>query len=417
MLAMTMIIPAPGDVPPLPANYDEAGVPDYKLPDLLKFADGSPVAAPPDWPRRRAELLELLQDQVYGFMPVEKPYMRFVETESGLAFGGKAHRKQVRIWFKPEAEGPSIDLLLYVPAAAEGPFPAFVGLNFYGNHAISSDPAVHLATCWLRNSKDQVIAENRAGAEGRGLNAEAWQVEYLIEQGFAIATACHGDIDPDFDDDFQNGVHGLYPGDEPRSGNTWGTIAGWAWGLRRMMDYLETDADIDPARVAVMGHSRLGKTALVAGALDERFALVISNNSGCGGASLSKRCFGETVETVTHYFPHWFCENFKQYVKREADLPLDQHMLLAAVAPRALYVASADRDFWADPRGEFISLYHAAAVYEMLGHGSFPVSEPPATDQPVSTARLGYHRRSGRHAVKRYDWERYVEFARKLFGM
>jgi hypothetical protein len=421
LITLGLLLGAVALAAPPAANTDEAAVPAYTLPDPLRFASGAPVSTPADWPRRRAELLSLFQSQMYGVLPGRPTVLRFVTRESGPAFGGQARRKQVRVWFAVDDTGPFIDVLLYLPNAGR-PAPAFLGLNFNGNHTVHSDPAILLTETWVREKtltgRAAVNRGNRATAESRGANDEAWQAEYLVGRGYALATAYCGDIDPDFDDGFRNGVHALEPATAGprRPADAWGTVCAWAWGLSRVMDYLQTDPAIDAGRVAVMGHSRLGKTALWAGATDERFALVIANNSGCGGAALSKRAFGETVARITSSFPHWFCAAFSRYAGRERELPFDQHLLLACVAPRALYVASAAEDLWADPTGEFLSVRHAAPVYALLGAGGFPATEPPAVDSPVSGPRLGYHRRAGKHDVLRYDWERYADFADRVFG-
>ena len=411
---------------PLPAAiYDEALISPFELPEALAFQDGTRVGAPEEWlERRRAEVMELFESEVYGRVrrPPERLEIVAVRCERGV-LDGAATRKQIRIALSNSVDGDTctapLDVLLYLPEQRRAPTPVFLGLNFCGNHAVHPDRGIDLNPNWMRNSRELGIADHRAREEHRGVRRGLWPVERLLARGYGLATVYCGDIDPDFDDGYDNGVHPLFR----RPGRTFpevddpGSIGAWAWGLSRVLDCLAMDDDVDPERVAVMGHSRLGKTALWAGATDERFALVVSNESGCGGAALSRRRFGETVEAINTVFPHWFCDNFRKYNGRENDLPVDQHMLIALNAPRPVYVASAADDLWSDPRGEFLAALHASPVYELLGTDGLTVEalgleeeELPAVCRPL-TGRIGHHLRPGGHGVTHYDWERYMDFA------
>ena len=393
-------------------NYDESKVPEYTLPDPLVSTDGTRVTDAATWvEKRRPEILQLFNEQMYGKAPCQAEKVFYSTIEESNALDGLAKRKQVTLMFRQGQKELSIALLLYIPNNRPHPVPAFLGLNFSGNHSISNDPEIRLNTNWMRPNKEKGIVENRASEASRGTAASRWPLTKILQRGYAIAAAYYGDIDPDYDDGFQNGVHSLFRKSELSipAEDEWGSISAWAWGLSRIMDYLETEDEIDHRRIVVMGHSRLGKTALWAGAQDKRFAMVISNNSGCGGAALSRRSYGETVGVINKSFPHWFCKNFKQYNDQEHLLPMDQHMLLALIAPRPLYVASAEEDRWADPRGEFLALKHAASVYRLFGMDSM-VEHIPEANQPL-IGRLSYHIRSGKHAVTDYDWEQYLKWA------
>lgn len=397
-------------------NYDESKVPEYELPDPLIANDGTPVTDAETWnAKRRPEILELFKKYVYGRSPGRPENMTFeVFDEDKHALDGRATRKQVTIHFSEQPDGPSLDLLMYVPNNVKGPVPAFLVLNFWGNHSILMDPAIKLSPSWMRDNPSHAIVDHLSTEASRGKSIPRWAVDEIIDRGYALVTYYYGDIDPDFDDGFQNGVQPLFyeQGQTRPKEDEWGSIGAWAWGLSRAMDYLETDDSIDHNKVAVMGHSRLGKTALWAGATDERFAIAISNNSGCGGAALSRRRYGEKVKRINTAFPHWFCTNFKAFNDREDELPVDQHMLVALIAPRPVYIASAVEDRWADPKGEFLSALNADPVYRLLGTAGLGTEKMPEINEPVH-GTIGYHIRSGEHDVTDFDWAAYLDFADK----
>ena len=388
-------------------NYDESLI-RYTLPDPLIFNNVKSVRDKADWEKRRIEILNIFQSEVYGISPEWKGKLTAKEISSDLhALNGKTVRKEILIKLQNGSHELECTLLVYLPHSS-GPVPVFLGYNFGGNHSVTDEQGISLTKSWMRDDPEDGISNNRASEAGRGKEASRWQVKELVAAGYGLVTLYYGDIDPDYDDGFKNGVHGLY--DSAPDATSWGSIAGWAWGLSRVMDWIETYPSIDHNRVIVMGHSRLGKTALWAGATDKRFAMVISNNSGCGGAALSKRVYGETVGSINRAFPHWFCDNFNKYNEKETDLPVDQHELLALIAPRPLYVASAVEDKWADPKGEFLSCVGASPVYRLLGLKGFPATEMPPLNTPV-TGDIGYHIRSGVHDVTLYDWQQYISFA------
>ena len=388
-------------------NYDESKVAAYTLPDLT-------AGSLKNWSEvRRPQIDSLLETQMFGHSP-GKPQKTSAEITdlNKKALGGKAVRKQVTVSLINNNKTVKMDILIYLPANAKGPVPLFLGLNFGGNHTVNADPGIMLSRQLIGPKPSYAHVGDETKEKNRGRAASQWQVEKLLDRGYGVAVIYYGDLDPDFDDGFQNGIHPLFykPGQTQPAPDEWASVAAWAWGLSRALDYLETDKDVDPHRVAVMGHSRLGKAAAWAGAHDTRFAMVILNESGEGGAALSHRNFGETIERINTSFPHWFCENYKQYNGKEATMPFDSHMLIALIAPRPVYIASAEGDQWSDPRGEFLGGRNADPVYELFGKKGLGTDEMPGLHQPIMNT-IGYHIRAGKHDVTAYDWDQYLAFA------
>lgn len=399
------------------ANYDEAAVPAYTLPDPLLSESGTPITQVSQWEQqRRPEILALFEQHVYGHTLGKKAASHEVIAVNEQALGGLATRKEIVIYPTTDKSRP-IHVLIYLPNNRSGAAPVFMGLNYAGNQAVAADTGIRITTRWTRNADQPGFPEGYANEQSRGTTAGRWPVEFILSRGYGVVTAYYGDLQLDrpdidaMDDSFhtwfaeQTGIQ--------RDSGSWGSIGIWAWALSRMMDYLESDSDVDHKRVAVIGHSRLGKTALWAAAQDQRFAMAISNNSGEGGAAIARREYGERIHHLNKSFPHWFNGNFKQYNGKESQLPVDFHELLSLIAPRPLYVASASEDQWADPKGEYLSMYHAGPVYRLYQQPALQNAEPPRVGETRVVGRLGYHLRPGGHDITRYDWERYVDFADK----
>jgi len=406
LLALAALSAGLGQEPP-DTNYDESKVPAYDLPDPLTCFDGRPVRDEKMWREtRRPEILRAFETHVYGRTPPVATRLRLETTRvEPEALGGLATRKEIRIVLFEEAEAPWIDLLMFVPNHAPRPAPVFLGLN-YGNQGVHPDPT---------------ITPSRASVCRRGEHAGRWPLELILKRGYAVACFHGGDIELDrygsgcryTPEGWTKGVRSYVlrrAGRTELADDEWGSIGAWAWGLSRAMDYLQTDPAIDARKVAVFGHSRMGKTALWAGAQDERFALVISNDSGQGGASLARRRYGETVAASCSLSGDWYCRNYRRYANNEAALPVDQHMLIALIAPRPAYIASAEQDGWADPRGEFLAGLHAEPVYRLFGLAGLGVKDMPPVNSPVGQT-IGYHIRAGDHDITPYDWEQYLRFA------
>jgi len=366
-------------------NYYESKVPAFKLPDPLMMLNGGTVTSAKMWTKlRRNEVLELFRENIYGRVP-STPYSKSfsVVNIDKNAMDGAATLKQVDITILSEGKSLVIHLTLFVPNKVKKPVPVFLLIDNRGPE--NTDPT--------RNKK-----------------SEFWPAEEVVARGYAIAVFSNADVDPDNFDEFKNGIHGTLDRGE-RKGDSWGTIAAWAWGASRCMDYFERDRDINRKKVAVLGHSRGGKTALWAGAEDQRFSIVISNESGCGGAALARRRYGETVARINTSFPHWFCSNYRKYNDNENNMPVDMHELLSLIAPRALYVACAGDDLWGDPKGSYLALQSALPVFQLSDKNSGVPEVMPPLNQQVKSGKVGFHIRNGGHDLLLVDWNWFMDFA------
>jgi hypothetical protein len=411
-------------------NYDEAKIQPYTLPDLLLSDSGTPIKTTRQWETvRRPEILKKFQEDMYGKVP-GKPRDFHYETTyvDRRALNGKATREEVTLYFTQGKNGPSMVVLLYLPNNVKGRVPVFTGLNFTGNHAVQPDSTITVTDNWKRLNTNNApgwknlwpsqpsgwapVLNNKTPQ--RGEEAYRWPVEELISHGYGVATAWYEDVEPDNPEGWKTGVRGRLARELNTQPGQWGSISAWAWGLSRIMDYLETNDRVNSDQVVVTGLSRLGKTALWAGANDPRFAIVISNDSGEGGAALSKRNYGETIELINRVNPHWFVEKYKRYNFHPEKLPFDAHMLIALSAPRPVYIASAIDDQPADPTGEFLSGKFAAPVYALYGKTGLGADVQPPVDTPVGQT-IGYHVRTGGHDILLYDWQQFIAFADRHF--
>ncbi len=374
---------------------DEEKVPPYDLPPALVSSEGKPIATPEEWFHvRRPQIMALFGNLIYGVVPApESPIRTTVEViKTNLDFmGGRATRKDVRIRFENAKGKAEMVILVFTPNDVHQPVPLFLQNSFSNTRDDGHDANV-----------------NRPGFLKNGV-----PLGEFLQRGFGFAVAYQGDLTRHNEVEFQSGIHPLFyrTGQSFPKAYEWGVISAVAWGTSRAMDYLEIDRDIDAKRVAIIGHSKMGKATLWAAAQDERFALAIAAQSGCGGAALWKRNYGENMEKMVTRFPYWLCRNAWRFVNNEADLPVDQHMLLACIAPRPVYVHSGVDDKWADPRGEYLSAYHASEVYRLLGKTGLTSEASPPVGEAIIKSEVGYHNRPGGHSIEMFDWLKFLEFA------
>lgn len=392
-----------------------------ELPDPLVMLDGTRITTVADWnTKRRPELKDLFQHYMYGYLPA-KPKKMVVEQvlfTDDRFLDGKATLSESRLaFFGPDLKH-RLYVLLVMPNQRKGPVPVFVGMNFCGNHALSDHPKVHIPEGWIY--KSCVGSENeRATEKGRATQATAWNLDLIIERGYGLACFYSGDLDPDTAD-FSDGIESAFypPGQAAPKPDDAATIATWAWGYHRVVDFLleHHSKTIDPKRIAAVGHSRNGKTTLLATAMDDRIALAIPHQAGCGGTAPSRvavdRTDVETINRINTVFPHWFCDNFPLFNMHPEKLPFDQHCLVALCAPRPVLFTNAVEDQWANPDGQFDILKAAEPVYKLFNAGGIDADRRPELNHLVNS-KLGYFIRPGKHAMERDDWKVFLDFADK----
>ena len=400
----------PSIVAGIPVNYDESKVGTYTLPDPLVTSKGKRVRDAATWTRvRRPEILRMMESIQFGKAPGKPDKVIANRFDTGtVALGGKAIRRQTTLYFTDDRSGPKAEILSYVPADAKGPVPLLLQISFSPNANVVADSGIKPGEMWSRDKKR--VPAPRGG--GFGL------VDPLpfLANGIGFATLYYGDIEPDFKGGIPFGIRGRYlkPGQTEPAPDEWGAIAAWAWGLRRVMDYLETEPAVDAKRVALLGASRLGKTVLWAGATDERFAVIIASVSGESGAALSRRNYGETVRHMTDStrYEYQFAKNYQSYGNRVNELPFDGHMLVSLIAPRPLLLQTGSTDYWSDPKGEYLSAVAASPVWKLLGKEGLATDHYPAAGEPVLST-LGYSMHAGPHGILPYDWPVFLAFLQK----
>ncbi len=382
-----------------------------RLSNPLVMDSGIAVKNKSEWfEDRHPELLNFFRNEVYGKVPEKPAAMSFELIESdSLVLNGVATRKQVDVLFEGGVVGQKMTILPYLPNKQSEVVPIFLGLNFNGNQTIIADKNILLTDAWV-NNKSIGVVENKSMEDSRGTAASQWPLELILKNGFGVATIHAGDIAPDFKEGYKQEIQLNYPELQYKPDN-FSTMGAWAWRLSRAMDYLETDAQIDAHKVILFGTSRLGKAALWAGATDDRFAMVVSNESGAGGAKLYHHTYNEDIAQISRVFPHGYSTNFQKYAGRDNQLPFDQHLMMSLIAPRPLLIASTTEAYVCDPYGEFLGALATSPVYEFLGEKPLPINAYPLENTPAY-GRIGYYVRSGKHNILQYDWEQFFAFAK-----
>ncbi|MCA9200442.1 MAG: acetylxylan esterase [Planctomycetales bacterium] len=376
-------------------NYDEARLPAYDLPPLLLTSEGQKIDSAEAWMNtRRPQIMSLFGNLIYGTVPTpESPIQvsfEVLKTDPNF-LQGQGTRKDVAVRFENDKGKAEMRILVFSPNNAQGPVPAFMKHSFNSTHGQDFD----------------------ADPDKPGKFRNGWPIGEFFQRGYGFIAVYQQDLVDHNEVSFLDDIHPLFyrQGQSFPKAWEWGVLSTVAWGGSRALDYLETDNQIDAQRVAIMGHSKMGKAALWTAAQDQRFALAVSAQSGCAGAALWRRKSGETLEKMVTRFPYWLCRNAWKFVNNEDDLPVDQHMLLACIAPRPVYVHSSVDDTWADPRGEYLSAFHASEVYRLLGKTGLSSEQSPPVGQPILDSHVGYHIREGGHSIEPYDWLRYLDFA------
>lgn len=430
---------APSKRTPVPPNYDESKIPPYTLANPLEFLDGRIVKSKEDWDERRKEIVKIFSENMYGKEPPPPETVNIKLQEEGIILGGLGIRRQYRINFKLDDTGPYLDWIVFIPnnIAKDNPslddnnriicenktkVPVVLFLNYRGNHTLVHDDEIHVPeNIWLRGRKGKLNTsplEGWRGAQRCTTSDSPFPIETILARGYAVMSCCYGQVSPDVEvlhgntlDEAWAGVFELWGDRNPDSPNEPSALGAWAWALSRGLDLAEQIPEIDATRSVATGCSRLAKTALLASSRDERFAVCVPCQTGGGGAPLAKRFFGETVATEMEAFPHWYCPAYDKYADNEAEMPFDQHMLLASIAPRALLVEGFNQG-WFDTHGEYLSCQAASPAWEVLGLPGLPKVDFPANyDTSCIGQRLGYVRRGGAHGLAGIDWHWLLDFA------